>query len=401
MANEIVATCCIACSLPDATLLRTFWLTYTAATAPCQRRPTVTIVPFVAPLLDDRQLGRWREFNAGAPAAQYSQDPSWAEVERRGSRAQSRHPYFFWCERDGAICLTALGIRRRLPVPGRVFWEFKHGPTVLEPAVLDEWLPWLVKTLRSETARLRLQPVAPLDDIGDEMETILDAHGFVRRRSEGIWSTLVVDLNRPEDEILASFRSRYRSRIRQSTGLGIEIAEQDDLTGWNTLAALDAEMSARTGMQPVDAALVQAIGRCWCDHGHRGTVLVARLGGGESLAAVLVVAYRSTAHMVMMPSSRRHEKLPTSHRLLWEAMLWAKAHGFTEFDLDGYALAARPADALWGINQFKRGFAPKLEPRKYVAVHERVFSAVIVSSAAAMRRLQARRRLKTQPEHPS
>jgi len=354
----------------------------------------VAIVAYVDERLDERRTELWREFNAGAPAAHFAQDPAWAEAACGGRSEHSRSPYFFWCERDGAICLTALGVRRRLPVPRRVFWEFEHGPTLLDPSVLHEWLPWLIETLRSEAARLRLQPAMSLDAVGDEVETILDAHGFVRRRAVGGWATLVVDLERPEDDILASFRSRYRSRIRQSAGLGIEVTEEDGAGGRNALAALDAEMSARTGTQPTDASWIEAVSRDWCRDGTGGTIFVARLDG-EPLAAVLVVAFRSTAHMLMMPSSRRHGNLPTSHRLLWDAMCWAKAQGFTEFDLDGYSLSARPGDGLWGINQFKRGFVPKGEPRKSVAIHESIFSPAIVSSAGAIRRLQARRRSRT------
>ena len=354
----------------------------------------MAIVSYVAQRLDERCLESWRAFNGGAPAAHFAQDPAWAEIECGCGSTQTRSAYFFWCKRDDVMCLTALGVRRRLPVPHRTFWEFDHGPTLLDPSVLDEWLPWLVTTLRGEAARLRLQPAMSLDAVGDEVETILDAHGFVRRRATGGWATLVVDLDRPQNEILASFRSRYRSRIRQADGLGIEVTEENGAAGWNALVALDAETSARTGMRPTDASWIESVGRQWCLDGAGGTILTARLHG-EPLAAVLVVTFRSTAHMVMMPASRRYGNLPTSHRLLWDAMCWAKAHGSREFDLDGYSLSARPGEALWGINQFKRGFVPRDEPRKSVAIHERVFSPAIVSSAHAIRRFQARRRLRT------
>jgi peptidoglycan pentaglycine glycine transferase (the first glycine) len=353
------------------------------------------VVSFVAPRLAEAQLARWREFAAQVPAAHYLQDPAWAEIERRGTGLHARRPYYFWCERGGEVCLTAVGVERRLPIPGRVFWEFDNGPTVLDPDVLDEWLSWLLATVGRGTARLSVQPAAALDAVGDGFETILDARGFVRRRSAGIWSTLVVDLDRPDDEILASFRARYRSKIRQSAKLGIEVACEDDPRGWSALAALDAEMAARTPLRPIDAGAVEAISRRWCAGGSGGTVLVAR-HEGEALAAVLVIVYRATAHMRMMPSSRR-KKVSTSHLLLWEAMRWAKSQGCTEFDLDGYSLAARPGDALWGINEFKRGFAPDQPPRTLVAVHERVLSPLIVGSAATVRRVQAWHRQRSGP----
>ena len=347
---------------------------------------------FCAPRLNDDQVERWRTFIRQCPTARYTQDPAWAEVERRGTGLQARRPYFFWCEQDGRICLTAVGVRRRLPIPGRVFWEFENGPTVLEPAVLDDWLGWLLSSMGRETARLILQPAMLLDEVGDQMETVLDARGFARRRTFGVWSSLVVDLDRPEDQILGSFRSKTRRTIRKAEELGVVVSAEDTPEGWAALAALDAEMAARAPVKPIDLGFVAAISRHWFAGGSRGTVLVAR-HQGEPLAAHLLIIYGATATGRVMPSSRRHAKVPTSHLLHWEAMRWASARGCTEFDTGGYGLAARPGEPLWGVNYFKRGFAPKQQPRKFVAVHERVSSPLVVNSATAVRRLQAWRRL--------
>jgi Acetyltransferase (GNAT) domain len=341
--------------------------------------------------LDEAQLERWREFAEHMPWAHYLQDPAWAEIERRGRGWGSRQPFFFWAELDGAICLTALGVRRSLPIPGRFFWEFKNGPTVLDGSVLEAWLPWLDRSVGRTAARLQIQPAMVLDDAGDDVETLLDRHDFVRRRALGIWATLTVDLQKDESAILASFRPRVRAEIRKSTGLGIAVRAEDHAAGWTALSALDAEMAHRTPVQPIDERSVASISRHWMAGGSGGSVLVAR-HEGEPLAATLLVVYRGTAHLRMMPSTRRHGKLPASHLLLWEAIRWAKRQGCTTFDLDGYTLTAPPADALWGVNLFKRGFAPIDQLSKFVAIHERVFSPVIVAAARRIRRFQARQR---------
>ena len=289
------------------------------------------------------------------------------------------------------MCLTALGVRRRLPVPGRVFWEFEGGPVVLEPAVLDEWLTWLTATLGHEAGRLRVQPAWALDEAGDQMESILDAHGFVRRRGLGIWTTLMVGLERPDDELLASFRRQTRQKIKQSGALGLQVSAEDDERGRAALVALDAEMAARTPVRPIEQGIVAAISRHWFRDGAGGTVLVARRDG-EPLAAALLIVSRATAHLHTLPSSRRSNDLPATHLLVWEAMRWARDHGCTLFDLDGYCVTAHQGEPLWGVNQFKRGFAPKLDIVRTVAVHERVFSPALVSSAALVRELQGRYR---------
>jgi hypothetical protein len=344
---------------------------------------------FCAAHLDESQVARWREFADRVPWADYRQDPGWAEIERRGRGAGARQPWFFWAEADGAVCLTAIGVSRRLPVPGRVFWEFSRGPTVLDESVLDEWLSWFLRRVHRRAARLRLAPAMHLDDGGDDVETLLERRGFVRRRTLGGWATLLVDISCEEEDVMAAFRYDTRSNIKKSRRLGIEIHPGDDPAGWGVLSALQTDLSRLTPVRPVDRSEIERVSRHWLRGGSGGTILVAR-HDGEALAAALVVTHRGSAHLQMIPSSRHHREVPASHLLLWEAMRWAKRHQCTVFDLGGYSLVARPGDALWGVNTFKRGFAPPDRLRKSVAIHEFVLSPAILASAAAIRKSQAR-----------
>ena len=344
---------------------------------------------FWTPSLDHSRVERWREFADRVPWAHYRQDPDWAEVERRVGRAGTHRPFFFWAERCGSVCLTAIGVKRSLPVPGRAFWEFGKGPTFVDVEALDEWLPWLLARLGRQAARLRMAPPAPLCEIGDDVETVLERHGFQRRRVLGGWATLVGDMCQEEDEILRTFRPATQRSIRKSVRLGIEISVDDNPIGWGVLSALETDLARRAPVSPVQPTDLASISRFWLRHGSGGTILVARLGG-QPLAAALVIKYRNTAHVPMIPSSRRHREVPASHLLVWEAMRWAKSHGCTAFDFAGYSLVAQPGDALWGINQFKRGFATADALRRSVAIHERVRSPALAASALAVREVQAR-----------
>jgi hypothetical protein len=345
---------------------------------------------FMAGRLDRDQVRRWREFAEKISWSHYQQDPAWAGVERRGSGMRSRQPFFFWSELDGVIALTALGVRRRLPVPGRVFWEFSLGPLVCDGVVLDDWLSWLCSALGREAARVRVQPAAPLDEGGDDFETLLERQGFVRRRAMGGWTTLLVDIGRDEDEILASFRAETRSAIRKSARRGTTVSVENTPQGWSILSGLEAELERRVPVLEFDEAMMARIGRFWLNDGAGGTVLVAR-HDGEPVAAALVIVWGTTAYLPLIPSSRHH-KLPTSHPLVWEAIRWARQHGCLAFDLVGYSMMARPGDSLWGINQFKRGFASIDHLTRSVAIHEKIYSPVVVTSASAVRWTQRRLR---------
>jgi hypothetical protein len=317
-------------------------------------------------------------------------DPRWAETERLGSGIGARRPYFFWAEHGGEIALTAIGVRRQLPVPGRAFWEFKKGPTFVDRDVFDEWLAWLVPTLGRDAVRLRVAPSVPLDEVGDDVETILERHGFVRRRTMGTWATVCVDLARDEAELLASFRTLTRRQIKKCVKLGVTVTEEDTSEGLRILCDLQTAMRAWAPVPEMRLETLKSISRLWLAGGSGGTVLIAR-EDGRPAAAILALVYRERAHLSVMPSARRGDgggKAPASYLLLWEAMRWARNRGCTVFDLGGYSLTARPDDALSGVNFFKRGFATERGPEKTVAVHEKVSSLLLEASARAARRLE-------------
>jgi len=345
----------------------------------------------VKPSLDEGQVAQWRGFANEVPWADYHQDPAWGAIYEADTSNKVRKPFFFWGEVDGRICLTGVGVRRRLPVPNRFFWEFERGPLVCDLTVMDRWLSWLSEWLGSRAIRVRVQPAMPLLEAGDDAETILERQGFVRRRLLGIWSTLLVDISLPEDQIFAAFSPYVRHRIRRSARLGIEVHCDDSPTGWSVLSNLQAELSKRAPVPPISEAAARATSLCWLNGGSGGTVLVASLGD-KVLAAAMIPIYRGTAYLRVIPSSGKHRELPTSFSLLWEAMRWARAQGCDTFDLGGYSLAARPEDPLWGVNEFKRRFAPYQIPCRSVAVHERVSSTLVAEIGTALRHTQDRGR---------
>ncbi len=326
-------------------------------------------------LVDD-QMTRWRSFASELPSAHYRQDPMWAEIERSGKRREAREPWFFWGEVGGSICLTAVGVRRRLPIPGHAFWEFNRGPNFVDAAALDKWLPWLLTWVGRGTARVRVQPPTRLNEGGDDVETVLERHGFERHRMQGGWTTLLVDLAGSEEEIMAQFRPATQRAIRKSRDVGIEVEVQDTLEGWQTLAGLQSELARRAPVPLVDKPLVERVSRYWLRGGSGGTVLVAHRNH-EALAAALLITYRDTAYLPVIPSSVRNRDLPSSHLLVWEAARWARQRGCARLDLVGYSMTAQPGDPLWGVNQFKRGFAQLDHLARSVAVHEIVLSPLV------------------------
>ena len=331
--------------------------------------------------LDGGQVSRWREFAATLPSQHFWQDPAWGYAESGGPVWRERRPHYFWCEDDGRLCLTALGLKRTLPIPGMAFWEFPRGPLFEDPEVFDDWLAWLPEGLGRGAARVIAWPYWRLDEGGDEIETILERHGFVRRRVRYGWSTLLVDLTLSDEGLLKSFRRQTRQNVRKSLDADLHVSEEDDPRGWTTLHELDLAMAERVATDMRSADRFSETSQRWLKAGGRGALLVER-SGDTATAAAIVIVQGATATLVALPS-RRVEGLPTSYLLVWEAMRWARERGCTTFDMGGYSLVGGSDDPLAGVKQFKRGFAPKCEPLRFVALHERVNYPLVQAMAGA------------------
>jgi hypothetical protein len=327
---------------------------------------------FAAFDLDAGKTKAWREFRESLVAPSYRQNPGWADVERTQERWLARRPVYSWSESQGALALTAVIFRRTLPFPGKYFYDIPKGPLFASLAVFEEWLSWALPRMESDGVRITLAPQWELEHGGDEVETVLERAGFTRCRVLGGWATLILDIDMPEEAVLQSFRRQARQAIRKCQKAGMKVAPDDSAAGRRAFAALIEEMAERTpNLEILSESALRRASLCWFSGGKEGTLLLAR-SGSDVVAGALVVKQGARAYLVSLPSSRGGSGLPTSHLIVWEAIRWAKSHDCTTFDLEGYNLVAREGDPLWGVNQFKRGFAPGILPTTYVAVHEKI-----------------------------
>ena len=327
---------------------------------------------FAAFDLDAGQTMAWREFRELLVAPSYRQSPGWADVERTEERWLRRRPIYSWSESEGALALTAVVLRRTLPFPGKYFYDIPKGPLFTSLDAFEEWLSWALPRMESDGVHITLAPQWELGHGGDEVETILERAGFTRCRTVGGWATLILDIDTPEEAVLQSFRRQARQAIRKCQKAGMEITPDDTPVGRRAFAALIEEMAEHTPtLEILSESALRRASLSWFSGGKEGTLLLAR-SGADVVAGALVVKQGARAYLVSLPSSRNGSGLPTSLLIVWEAIRWAKSHGCTTFDLEGYNLMAREGDPLWGVNQFKRGFAPGILPTTYVAVHEKI-----------------------------
>ncbi len=219
------------------------------------------------------------------------------------------------------------------------------GPVPATAETINELVAW---ARARGLARLSISPEAP----PDELE--LEARGFQHRPADDTGHTRVLDLL-PEAQMLESFRSTARNRVRRSIkeGVTVDIGREADV-----LARLTAMTAARQRIYIPGArvfqSLIDSLG--WC------RTFVARYQG-EPVAAALAGRHAGRAYYFFGGSSGAHREVMAPHAVQWAVIRDAIAAGCKDYDMWGIPPDDDPAHPMHGIWLFKAGFGGRVERR--------------------------------------
>jgi len=259
------------------------------------------------------------------------------------------------------------------PVPLGTIAYCPHGPVMgdLDPAALNSVLDAVATVARRERILyIKVQPPAGRDDIG----SVLRARGYVASDlAAGTTATVLVDLLRPEEDILAGMRPSVRANMRKATrkGLSVRAAGAD---GLDAFGGLLAKTSERKGFPPYPLSYYAAIlDRFGADE--RAELLLAERDG-EVLSGAIIIGWGDTVVNKMSVWSGEYADVSPNELVQWHAMQWARERGYHYYDLEGInesvaraLLAGDPLPELGrrGPTAFKLGLGGQvtLFPRAY------------------------------------
>ncbi len=314
---------------------------------------------------------RWNAALAALPYHHILQSWEWGQFKSRWGWTPR-----YYLDEDcaaAALVLRRTLVRRSLvrrtlsPLRLNILYVPK-GPALdyADSALVDRVLGDLIAVAKRDRAIfIKIDP-----DLNQADQAILLDRGW-RYSAEQIQfrNTMLIDLQRSEDDLLAAMKPKTRYNVRLAQKKGVEV-RAGDLSDLDLLYRLYAETAQRDGfiIRPLDYYR-----DAWGSFIRSGLAqpLIAVVDR-QAVAGLILFRFADRAwYMYGMSSSLHREKMP-NHLLQWEAMRWAKAQGCTIYDLWGAPDELNESDSMWGVYKFKDGLGAEFAP--HVGAHDFVIS---------------------------
>lgn len=270
-----------------------------------------------------------------------------------------------WTPRYIIIGGTAiLAIEKKIPLLGKV-WYLPKGPGVDSYKTLFDLTPILWDfAARNGVFTVKIEPELPL---GTDMSPL----GFTKTRHiQPNFSTVLLDISKPLDEVLMALPQKGRHAIRR--------AERDGVTA-EAVPASDENCRIMYNLLK-DTAQDHEFGIRSCDYYKTYWQRYEKSGigqlffayyQGEMVAGAYVLAFGTKGTYKDGASIRKRTAYGASHLLQWRAIEWLKSKDVELHDLCG----APPIDQIknpdhphYGIGLFKTAF--NKEVTQYVGAYE-------------------------------
>ena len=306
---------------------------------------------------NDASPAEWDGWLEGSPGGGHVlQSHAWGEFKR----GLGWRPVRLTLERGGTVAgLGQFMVYQTPGVPGAMMYCAK-GP----------WLPWeegeavaaFFRGVRESARRhgahtVKIEPEVREREVGVRHQ--LEEIGFRKFRWDlNFKTTMLVDLGRPEKELLGGMKGKTRYNVRLASRKGVRVVEDGSPGAYERFWRMFECTSERNGFairRPFGYQV--AAWRAMRDAG-RARLFFAEHDGEPLASMVVYVMGRKLWYMLGASTNHRRNLMPT-HLLQWEVMRWAKGRGIACYDM----VAVPPPDELdnqdhplHGVYRFKAGF---------------------------------------------
>jgi lipid II:glycine glycyltransferase (peptidoglycan interpeptide bridge formation enzyme) len=299
----------------------------------------------------DMNKSKWDAFIMQNSPESFLQSGEWGEFQAQTGR-QVRH----YAVKEGTKLLAVVqAIEHCLPL-GFKYWYLPRGPVLGvedSPEILTYLLAQMKLAARAEGAVfVRLDPALSKD----KADLLIRSGCRHLTGSVQPKDTLVLELTKSEEELLAEMKqkTRYNLRLAEKKGVAvtaIAYTEENFEKFWQ----LTTVTTARDGIVSHEKEYYHQLLATLSSGRGLQCLLYSAAFEGETIAANLVLFFGPYSVYLHGASSDAQRNLMAPYLLQWRQLQDAKARGCTTYDFWGITLGAE--NPRWaGITRFKTGF---------------------------------------------
>ena len=277
----------------------------------------------------------WNTFvlRHGPRSGRFLQSWEWGEFQRMVGEQVERYVL----GEEGQLTAVATVLKRSFPLLGS-YWYLPRGPVASTP-VTKARLTSLLKNPNAFT--LRIEPQTSYEGVCTKTIDLQPSQ------------TILLDLEKSEDELLEGMhhKTRYNIRLAARRGVHISIKEQSLDDVWALFEETGSRGDFRLHPRDYYKKMLQILSGNDCR-----VFLAAAYFENKPIAATIMIDFGDIRTYLHGASGRAHRQTMAPYLLHWELIKAAKAKGLKWYDWWGVAPEGAKHHPWEGISRFKRGF---------------------------------------------
>lgn len=302
---------------------------------------------YTAETITDKNI--WEKFVLSQNPYSFLQSWAWGETnEKTGSKI-----FRIGFNKDNkliGVCLLIKENAKRGPhliIPG--------GPVIdwADKKLVDIFIDTIKNLAKNENVWfVRVRPeIKDSDNARKDFKDLGFVSAPMHLHAENTW---ILDISKPEEELLAGMRKSTRYLIKKSLNLGLELEVSKDPKSAGILYELQKETAKRHKFVGFSQKLFKSEIESFAGN-ENAAVFICRKDK-EVLAAAIIIFYGNTAYYHFSGSTSKFSEVPFSYFLQWQIILEAKKRGIKYYNFWGIAPNNNPKHRFAGVTLFKTGF---------------------------------------------
>ncbi|MBQ2638033.1 peptidoglycan bridge formation glycyltransferase FemA/FemB family protein [Candidatus Saccharibacteria bacterium] len=291
----------------------------------------------------------WSDLLRKFPESNFLQSPLWAEANRLIG-----HKIVFENFDDEAMFLGIIKDAKRgryLEIPGGPLVDWKNKPLVKK-------IFTRIKVVAKENHCVFVRFRPQLENT-PENNLLLSGLDFSEAPMHlHAQDTVLINLEKSEEELLADLRRQTRYEVRRSEKLNLKIEEDHSEAAFKSFHKIQVETAKRQNFVPPDEKTLLAERTAFSPENLK--LYVVKTEDEKPVAYGLILIYGNEAAYFEAASTDLNRKLPGAYLLLWTAIKDLKKQEIKRFNLWGIAPPNQPNHRYAGVTTFKTGFGGEI-----------------------------------------